>query len=70
MLYYYIDIPPLQNPRIYVMASIFSLTGYLGINFVLALVKLFGALVAVTGTYNTHTHTLYSLTIKTKSCSV
>ena len=31
------------------MALVFSLTGYLGINFVLALVKSFGALLAVTG---------------------
>ena len=33
----------------YIMAFIFSLTGYLGINFVLVLVRSFGALLAVTG---------------------
>ncbi len=31
------------------MAFVFSLTGYLGINFVLVLVRSFGALLAVTG---------------------
>lgn len=31
------------------MAAIFSLTGYLGINFVLALIGSFGVLTAVTG---------------------
>ena len=31
------------------MAAVFSLTGYLGINFVLVLVSSFGALTAVTG---------------------
>ena len=31
------------------MAGVFSVTGYLGINFVLVLVRLFGALLAVTG---------------------
>ena len=31
------------------MTAIFSFTGYIGVNFVLALVKLFGALLAVTG---------------------
>ena len=31
------------------MAGIFSITGYLGINFVLVLVRSFGALLAVTG---------------------
>ena len=31
------------------MAAVFSLTGYLGINFVLVLVNSFGALTAVTG---------------------
>lgn len=35
----------------YMMATIFSLTGYLGINFVLVLVRSFGALLAVTGIY-------------------
>ena len=35
----------------YLMAAIFSLTGYLGINFVLVLVRSFGALLAVTGIY-------------------
>ena len=38
-----------QNPRIYLMVAVFSLTGYLGINFVLVLVNSFGALTAVTG---------------------
>ena len=33
----------------YLMAAVFSLTGYLGINFVLVLVRSFGALLAVTG---------------------
>lgn len=33
----------------YGYAFLFSLTGYFGISFVLALIKLFGALVAVTG---------------------
>lgn len=33
----------------YGYAFFFSLTGYFGISFVLALIKLFGALVAVTG---------------------
>ena len=35
--------------RTYGYAFVFSLTGYLGVNFVLNLVKSFGALVAVTG---------------------
>ncbi len=39
----------IQNPELYLMIAVFSLTGYLGINFVLALVKTNGALVAVTG---------------------
>ena len=39
----------MQNPRMYLMAAVFSLTGYLGINFVLVLVRSFGALLAVTG---------------------
>ena len=34
-----------QNPRIYLMGAVFSLTGYLGINFVL---NSFGAVTAVT----------------------
>ena len=42
-----------QNPRMYLMAAVFSLTGYLGINFVLVLVRSFGALLAVTGTIMT-----------------
>lgn len=44
--------PPLafQHPvKTYGYAFFFSLTGYFGISFVLALIKLFGALVAVTG---------------------
>lgn len=40
-----------QNPHMYLMAAVFSLTGYLGINFVLVLVRSFGALLAVTGTF-------------------
>lgn len=35
--------------KTYGYAFFFSLTGYFGISFVLALIKLFGALVAVTG---------------------
>lgn len=39
-----------QHPvKTYGYAFLFSLTGYFGISFVLALIKLFGALVAVTG---------------------
>ena len=39
-----------QHPKqTYGYAVIFSLTGYLGLNFVLCLVKLSGALIAVTG---------------------
>lgn len=39
-----------QHPMTtYGYAFFFSLTGYFGISFVLALIKLFGALVAVTG---------------------
>lgn len=39
-----------QNPvRTYGYAFLFSLTGYFGISFVLALIKIFGALLAVTG---------------------
>ena len=45
----------MQNPHMYLMAAVFSLTGYLGINFVLVLVRSFGALLAVTGIY-TITH--------------
>jgi hypothetical protein len=41
----------MQNPRIYLMAGVFSLTGYLGVNCVLILVSSFGALTAVTGNY-------------------
>lgn len=40
----------LQNPvQTYGYAFLFSLTGYFGISFVLALIKIFGALLAVTG---------------------
>ncbi|XP_064406705.1 adenosine 3'-phospho 5'-phosphosulfate transporter 2-like isoform X2 [Halichondria panicea] len=39
-----------EHPEIYLMAFVFSLTGYLGINFVLVLVRSFGALLAVTVT--------------------
>ena len=35
------------------MAAVFSLTGYLGVNFVLALIGSFGVLTAVTGNYIT-----------------
>ncbi len=45
---------PLQHPEIYLMAFVFSLTGYLGINFVLVLVRSFGALLAVTGLLTLH----------------
>ena len=39
-----------QNPaQAYGLAFIFSITGYLGITFVLTLIKAFGALLAVTG---------------------
>lgn len=45
--------PPWQHPvKTYGYAFFFSLTGYFGISFVLALIKLFGALVAVTGQSN------------------
>jgi hypothetical protein len=33
------------------LATVFSLTGYIGILFVLSLVKLFGALIAATGMF-------------------
>ena len=36
--------------EVYTGAFVFSITGYLGISFVLQLVRLFGALLAVTGT--------------------
>lgn len=40
----------LQYPvQTYGYAFLFSLTGYFGISFVLALIKIFGALLAVTG---------------------
>jgi len=38
-----------QNPVVYVYIFLFSLTGYLGVNVVLNLVKIYGALIAVTG---------------------
>lgn len=42
-----------QHPvTTYGYAFFFSLTGYFGISFVLALIKLFGALVAVTGQFS------------------
>lgn len=45
--------PPSQHPvKTYGYAFFFSLTGYFGISFVLALIKLFGALVAVTGEFS------------------
>lgn len=45
--------PSWQHPvKTYGYAFFFSLTGYFGISFVLALIKLFGALVAVTGQSN------------------
>lgn len=44
---------PSQHPvKTYGYAFFFSLTGYFGISFVLALIKLFGALVAVTGKFS------------------
>ncbi len=39
------------------MAALFSITGYLGINFVLVLVRSFGALMAVTGGVHVHVYT-------------
>jgi len=39
----------LQNPVVYVYIFMFSLTGYFGVNVVLNLVKIYGALIAVTG---------------------
>jgi len=40
----------LQNPvQAFGLAFIFSFSGYLGITFVLTLVRVFGALLAVTG---------------------
>lgn len=45
-----------QNPvQAYGLSFIFSVSGYLGITFVLTLIKAFGALVAVTGKLNTCT---------------
>jgi len=38
-----------QNPVVYAYIFLFSLTGYLGLNVVLNLVKIYGALIAVTG---------------------
>lgn len=44
---------PSQHPvKTYGYAFFFSLTGYFGISFVLALIKLFGALLAVTGEFS------------------
>lgn len=40
----------LENPVVYFYTFVFSLTGYLGVNVVLNLVKIYGALVAVTVT--------------------
>jgi len=40
-----------QNPVVYVYMFMFSLTGYFGVNVVLNLVKIYGALIAVTGMY-------------------
>lgn len=46
-----------QHPvKTYGYAFFFSLTGYFGISFVLALIKLFGALVAVTGEFSRLLH--------------
>lgn len=39
-----------QYPRIYLLSFIFSLVGYIGILFVLSMVKSYGALLAVTVT--------------------
>lgn len=48
---------PSQHPvKTYGYAFFFSLTGYFGISFVLALIKLFGALVAVTGEFSRLLH--------------
>lgn len=48
---------PSQHPvKTYGYAFFFSLTGYFGISFVLALIKLFGALVAVTGKFGRLLH--------------
>jgi len=38
-----------QNPVVYVYIFMFSMTGYFGVNVVLNLVKIYGALIAVTG---------------------
>jgi hypothetical protein len=38
-----------QNPVVYIYIFVFSITGYLGIIIVLSLVKVYGALIAVTG---------------------
>ena len=52
MLYF---ICVVQNPVVYVYIFMFSLTGYFGVNVVLNLVKIYGALIAVTGTsYESH----------------
>ena len=51
--------------KTYGYAFIFSLTGYLGVNFVLNLVKSFGALLAVTGNIYTFILLLASL-----SCAI
>lgn len=54
----------LQHPvQTYGYAFLFSLTGYFGISFVLALIKIFGALLAVTGMNKWY---FYCLCIKTK----
>ncbi|ESO03954.1 hypothetical protein HELRODRAFT_79631 [Helobdella robusta] len=39
-----------QNPKIYIYTFLFSFSGYLGVNVVLSLVQLYGALIAVTVT--------------------
>lgn len=55
---------PSQHPvKTYGYAFFFSLTGYFGISFVLALIKLFGALVAVTGEIS---HSLDNVTRKSE----
>lgn len=53
--------------KTYGYAFFFSLTGYFGISFVLALIKLFGALVAVTGQANKFTDSCLGCTVSVKS---
>lgn len=59
-----------QHPvKTYGYAFFFSLTGYFGISFVLALIKLFGALVAVTGqSLKSHIFSLFRKFEKLYNC--